>query len=307
MAESPRTSPSVASSRRACWSVHSEMRRRLLPEVGPRYAGYVAWRGTLEEKGLPTELARFFDLSFTFCEARSGGHILCYFIPGADAATEHGQRRLNWVWYVNVPNGAVLDRLLTDRTGALHEASVPLGMVPTELRAELRTTAARELHLRFVELVQRTLDPFVQVIVDVVVPRMAFVRACLLGDSAFVLRPHAAAATAKAAADATMLAAAIVNDPADLGAALGAWETDQLAHGRGLVGHTVALGRRSFKQRRWSSDPPAQTAREMAERFGQIAQPDRRGLPMHLFQHQMHHRRMRCYRGLASNRQYAVS
>jgi 2-polyprenyl-6-methoxyphenol hydroxylase-like FAD-dependent oxidoreductase len=253
----------------------SEMRRRLLPEVEPRYAGYVAWRGTLEEEGMPTELARFFDLSFTFCEASSGGHILCYFIPGADAATGQGQRRLNWVWYVTVPIGAELDRLLTDRTGVLHGASVPPGMAPTDSRAELHATAARELHPRFVELVQRTPDPFVQVIVDVVAPRMAFGRACLLGDSAFVLRPHAAAATAKAAADATMLAAALIGHPADPDAALGSWETRQLAHGRGLVGQTVVLGRRSVK-RRGGSILPAHTAREMAERFRGIARPERR-------------------------------
>jgi len=54
----------------------SEMRRQLLPEVKQCYAGYVAWRGTLEEEGMPPELARFFDQSLTFCEARSGGHIL---------------------------------------------------------------------------------------------------------------------------------------------------------------------------------------------------------------------------------------
>ncbi len=46
-----------------------------------------------------------------------------------------------------------------------------------------------------VELGQRTPEPFIQSIFDVVVPRMAFGRVCLLGDAAFVLRPHAAAAT----------------------------------------------------------------------------------------------------------------
>ena len=108
----------------------SEARRRLLPRVEPRYAGYVAWRGTIEEERIAPELARFFDQSFTFCEARSGGHILCYFIPGADSATEPGRRRLNWVWYVNVPDGPKLERLLQDRAGELHEVSVPAGMVP---------------------------------------------------------------------------------------------------------------------------------------------------------------------------------
>ncbi len=253
----------------------SETRRRLLPEVEPRYAGYVAWRGTLEEERAPPELVRFFDQSFTFCEARSGGHILCYFIPGPGAATEPGRRGLNWVWYVNVPDGPELERLLTDRTGELHEGSVPAAMVPAETTAEVHAAAARELHPRFVELVQGTPDPFIQIILDVVVPRMAFGRACLLGDAAFVLRPHAAAATAKAAADATTLAAALAADPGDPDAALRAWETRQLEHGRGLVDHGVALGRRSV-ERRDGSRPLAPTLRDAAERFGGIAQPQRR-------------------------------
>jgi 2-polyprenyl-6-methoxyphenol hydroxylase-like FAD-dependent oxidoreductase len=250
----------------------SETRHRLLPEIEPLYAGYVAWRGTIEEEQVAPKLVRFFDQSFTFCEARSGGHILCYFIPGPNAATEPGRRRLNWVWYVNLPDGPGLDRLLTDRNGKLHVGSVPAGMVPDELTTEVHTAAARELHPRFVELVQGTPDPFIQIIFDVAVPRMAFGRACLLGDAAFVLRPHTAAATAKAAADAMTLAAALAADPGDPDAALRAWEARQLKHGRGLVDHGIALGRRSV-ERRDGSGLSARTSREAAERFGGIAQP----------------------------------
>ena len=42
----------------------SEMRRLLEPQVRLRYAGYVAWRGTVDERQAPTELLRFFDRSF---------------------------------------------------------------------------------------------------------------------------------------------------------------------------------------------------------------------------------------------------
>jgi len=223
----------------------SEARQRLLPEVEPRYAGYVAWRGTIEEGRVTPELAGFFDQSFTFGEARSGGHILCYLIPGPGAATEPGRRRLNWVWYVNVPDGPGLDRLLTDRHGRPRVGSVPAGMVPDELAAEIHATAARELHPRFVELVQATPDPFIQIILDVAVSRLAFGRACLLGDAAFVLRPHTGAATAKAAADATALAEALAAAPSDPDTALRAWEARQLEDGRGLVAYGIALGRRS--------------------------------------------------------------
>jgi 2-polyprenyl-6-methoxyphenol hydroxylase-like FAD-dependent oxidoreductase len=225
----------------------SEMRSRLLPEVRPQYAGYVAWRGALDEEAAPPELIRFFDHSLTFCGARSGGHILCYFIPGRGSA-EQGRRQLNWVWYVKVPRGAELARLLTDNTGVLHEGSLARGSVPEDVISEVHAAAGRELHPRFSELVNATADPFIQVIRDVIVPKMAFGRVCLLGDAAFVIRPHLAAATAKAASDATALGAAFQAHPHDLGRALEDWETLQLEHGRDLVNQTIALGTRSVKR-----------------------------------------------------------
>jgi hypothetical protein len=90
------------------------------------YAGYVAWRGTLNEADAPKELVRFFEDAFTFSEARSGGHILTYFIPGAGADTTLGRRRLNWVWYVAADQDE-LGPLLIDRDGRQHHASLPQG------------------------------------------------------------------------------------------------------------------------------------------------------------------------------------
>jgi FAD binding domain-like len=51
--------------------------------AAPNYAGYVAWRGTLDESDTPLHLVAFFDDAFTFSEARSGGHILVYFIAAS--------------------------------------------------------------------------------------------------------------------------------------------------------------------------------------------------------------------------------
>src|SRR6267154_2325017 len=75
----------------------SPTRQRFLPDLRSTYAGYVAWRGTLDEADAQPDLVRFFDDAFTFCEARSAGHILVYFIPGDGADTAPGKRRLNWV------------------------------------------------------------------------------------------------------------------------------------------------------------------------------------------------------------------
>jgi predicted CoA-binding protein len=60
--------------------------------------------------------------------------------------------------------------------------------------------ARHEVHPKLAELVAATPDPFVQTIVDVVVPRTVFGRVCLLGDAAFVVRPHTAGDAAAARA-----------------------------------------------------------------------------------------------------------
>ena len=96
----------------------------------------------------------------------------------------------------------------------------------------------------------RTDEPFVQVIVDLEVPRMVFGRVCLLGDAAFAARPHAAAGTAKAAEDGWALAAAL-SSGADLEAALAAWERDQLELGRMVVDRSRNMGLRSQSSCTW--------------------------------------------------------
>lgn len=229
--------------------IHSKARRQLLSGIYPQYAGYVAFRGTLPEGIAGRDLVSFFDDRFTFCNARSGGHILCYLIPGDDASTEPGQRRLNWVWYVHVEEGADLTALLTDSDGQQHESSLGPGELPESRVMAIHTLAQQELHPQFVRLVQATPDPFVQSIIDVVVPQMVFGRVCLLGDAAFVVRPHTAAAAAKAADDASALAMALSSSPTNLDHALSMWEQRQLEVGRNLTDYGVMLGSRWARAR----------------------------------------------------------
>lgn len=222
----------------------STARHRLLPHAVPEYAGYIAWRGTLDEGAAPAELVAFFDDRFTFSEARSGGHALCYFIPGADAGVLPGQRRLNWVWYVHLAEGPDLDLVLTDNAGQRRVGSVPQGHVPETTVAAMRQAAVRELHPRFAELIAATPEPFIQVILDLAVPRMLFGRVCLVGDAAFIVRPHTAGATAKAADDARALAFAARAWRAGLDAELARWEAERLAGGRAMSHYGLTLGRR---------------------------------------------------------------
>lgn len=221
----------------------SAARRRLLPDVEPGYAGYVAWRGVLDETDVSGELVDWFDNAFTFSEARSGGHILVYFIPGAGAEISPGKRRLNWVWYVRADD-AERARLLVDRDGRRHRASLQPGEAPAAIIGELASLASRQVHPMLAKLVAATPDPFIQTITDMAVPRMVFGREVLLGDAAFVVRPHTAGATAKAARDALVLAASLKRSRGNVDAALGAYEQTQLEYGRQLVNYGIAIGRR---------------------------------------------------------------
>ena len=80
---------------------------------------------------------------------------------------------------------------------------------------------------------------------DIEVPRMVYGRVCLIGDAAFAVRPHAAAGTAKAAADGWELAAQLRAAGVDLARALPAWERSQLALGRDLLQRNRDIGEAS--------------------------------------------------------------
>ena len=182
----------------------STARRLLLPEIAPRYAGYVAWRGMLGERDIADWAHDLLAEKFTFFHTRHT-QMLSYFVPGPAGETAPGRRRVNWVWYWNVPEGQELRETLTDRSGLIHDYSVPQGTVDPALRRRQHEVADRVLPEIFQHLFATTADPFIQPIYDLAIPRMAFERVCLVGDAAFVPRPHPAASTLKAVTNAVAL------------------------------------------------------------------------------------------------------
>jgi 2,6-dihydroxypyridine 3-monooxygenase len=182
-------------------------------------------------------------------------HILAYPIPNVDGTVTPGRRQFNWVWYRNVADGPPLDDLMTGVDGRRHPLSLPPGMVQSHLVDELRA-AAKHLPGPLAEIVMETAEPFVQLIVDVAVPRMVVGRVCILGDAAFALRPHAAVGTAKAAEDAWQLARALQSNPGDVDGALTAWEDKQLRLGRQVVARTCDAGNRSQFDGTWQVGEP---------------------------------------------------
>jgi 2,6-dihydroxypyridine 3-monooxygenase len=234
--------------------VGSTARSRVLPDVAPSYAGYVAWRGLVLEGALDAGTRAVFDDAITY-HVYANSHILVYPIPGPDGSVTVGERLINFVWYRNYTAGGDLDDLLTDVSGQRRELSVPPGAVGERHVAEMQAVARARLPSPFARVVGAVAQPFVQAIYDIEVPRMAFGRVCLLGDAAFVVRPHAAAGTAKAAADAWALAEALAAT-GEVPAALARWERSQLALGAQLLERTRRIGRRSQVDGTWVPGDP---------------------------------------------------
>ncbi len=219
--------------------VRSTARAQLAPTTEPVYAGYVGWRGTVDASRLGRDAAAQLSDSITYGVVERS-HILSYPIPNVDAGA---RPLLNFVWYRNVPAGSELDQLMVSRSGRASAVSLHPGEVQERHLAELRSAAAASLPPTFAEIVGAAVDPFVQVIVDLAVPAMAYGRVCLIGDAAFAARPHAAAGTAKAAENAWKLAEALERE-AVVPRALAAWEPSQLELGRRLVERSRRIGER---------------------------------------------------------------
>jgi 2-polyprenyl-6-methoxyphenol hydroxylase-like FAD-dependent oxidoreductase len=212
----------------------STVRSLMLPDVRPDYSGYVAWRGLVPEPDLDADSRALLDGVFAFQHDDGEQMLLEYLVPGEDGSTAPGQRRWNWVWYRKVEQDA-LPALLTDRAGRTHAFSLPPGALPDARAAMLREDAAGLLAPQFATLVQRTKEPFVQAILDLAVPHMVFGRVLLLGDAAFVPRPHTAGGAAKAAANALALAQALRRTDQPVDARLKEWEVPQLRAGSAMV------------------------------------------------------------------------
>ncbi|SOE72840.1 2-polyprenyl-6-methoxyphenol hydroxylase [Burkholderia sp. OK233] len=227
--------------------IRSTLRRRLLPEIVPAYAGYVAWRGLVAEPDLPLRAADTLRDRFTFQQGRDHS-ALAYLIPGEDDSTVVGERRWNWVWYRKYGRDE-LDKLLVDRHGAARPFSLPPGTTKNADIEQLRDEAKTLLAPTFRALVDATEEPFMQPIVDLRVPQMVFGRVVLLGDAASVPRPHTAGSTAKAAANAHALALALAatwQAGATIDSVLKRWENQQLQRGRLMTDLGISLGDRAM-------------------------------------------------------------
>jgi 2-polyprenyl-6-methoxyphenol hydroxylase-like FAD-dependent oxidoreductase len=220
--------------------IRSTVRQQAAPNVSPLYAGYSAWRALIAESDFPPDVHRDLFEYMTFA-LPPGEQFLGYPVAGPDNDLRSGHRRYNVVWYRPADEKTKLKWLLTDERGTTHAISIPPPLIRREVIAEMRADAERLLGPQFRQIARLMVEPILQPIYDLESPRMAFGRAAIAGDAAFVARPHVAAGVSKAADDAAALAAALTAEP-DVPSALKRFEAARLPENSRIIERARHLG-----------------------------------------------------------------
>ncbi len=235
--------------------ITSMARSRIDPTATMTYSGYVGWRGTVPEHTLSANARDTLADAISYTVVPNS-HITMYPIPG-ERGVGPQDRLMNYVWYRNVAAGPELAEMLVDKRGFTGPVSVHPGQVQDRYVTEMRAAAADLFGPAIAEVVTSTVTPYVQVVQDVRSSKMADGRVALIGDAACAARPHAAAGTAKAAADGWALHDALQQADGDIRAALHKWEPAQLALSAALLDRVVDMGERAQFRGTWTPGDPS--------------------------------------------------
>jgi len=221
--------------------IRSAVRAQVAPDIQPEYAGYIAWRGVCDESHLSNYTLDTLFNYFGFC-LPNGEQMLGYPVAGSGNDTRPGKRRYNFVWYRPASEDDELVKLLTDADGHYYSTGIPPLKVSWKHIAKMRQIAREILAPQYAEILEKTPSPFLQAIYDVRSEQIVFGRIALMGDAAFVGRPHVGMGVTKAGDEAIVIARHI----AKLGAtpaALEAYSNERLALGQQVVARAQYLGR----------------------------------------------------------------
>ena len=220
--------------------LRSTVRQQCAPEIVPLYAGYSAWRALIAESVFPPDVHRdlFEFMTFTL---PPGEQYLGYPVAGPDNDLRPGHRRYNVVWYRPADEKSKLPWLLTDEHGVTHSISIPPPLIRREVIAEMRADAERLLGPQFRQVARMMDEPILQPIYDLESPHMAFGRVAIIGDAAFVARPHVAAGVSKAADDAAALTEALATE-GNVARALARFEAARLRDNFRIIERARHLG-----------------------------------------------------------------
>ena len=228
--------------------IRSKLRPYVDKKSVPKYAGYIAWRGMVNETSLSEHSLKLVSNYFAFA-LPIGQQFLAYPVAGeGENAFSPGNRRINWIWYKPADSN-VLEDLLTNKSGKLFKDGIPPYEIRSELISNLLAEARQKLAPQLIELIEKTTQPLIQPIFDLQSNNMYNNRIILTGDAAFTARPHAAMGVTKAGIDAFTLSHVLSSysiHSNNLDSLLQKWEKDRIQTGKFLINRSKLLGEYLF-------------------------------------------------------------
>jgi 2-polyprenyl-6-methoxyphenol hydroxylase-like FAD-dependent oxidoreductase len=221
--------------------LRSTVRQQLLPEVKPFYPGYIAWRCLVDENAVPAAMQAELFNRYTVCVS-PGQQGIGYPVPGPDHSMAPGRRQYNVVWYQPIPEDR-LRHLMTDDNGQHHPNGIAPSLLARDVRRQMIEDAHATLAPQFAHVIERARLTFFQPILDQDLPRLVFGRIAIVGDAAFVARPHVAMGIPKGGGDVLELTQALQETGNDVVAALARFEPKRLRTGSAIVARGRYLGK----------------------------------------------------------------
>ena len=219
--------------------IKSELRTYVDNKAYPQYAGYVGWRGVVNEEEISKNsletLSNYFIVVLPYNQ-----QIASYPIAGEGKNPfKIGERRINWIWYKPVPQKK-LKEILFGKSGQQFEDGIPPNEIREEIVNDLFKEAEEKLPPQLVELVKITKQPLIQPIFDLQSMKMKNGRVVTIGDAAFTARPHVGMGVTKAAMDAFTLSE-YLEQSSNLDD-LDKWEHSRLKESQFIVNRSRKLG-----------------------------------------------------------------
>lgn len=219
--------------------VDSSVRSRILPEISPKYAGYIAWRGVTAFTN--DTIAKKTDAQIPYVMF-SGGHLLLYRIPCKDY-NQTGKTLLNWVMYEDRQTESLSD-LLVDNIGKKHTRSLPAGLLSEGQVNYLHALSSRVLPSDFAEIINNTPQPFIQAVFDFQPGDYPDNKLIFIGDAASTLRPHSGSGVLKALSSSIALFNIIKDRKTDdLSSLFSLWQGNQENIAKEEISKAMTMGR----------------------------------------------------------------
>ena len=190
------------------------------------------WRGLLPEseiEGISPLKDEILRLSYK----GQPGHNVMYFIPNKNGSVKEGERVFNWAAYISIKEKE-LDNLMTDNSGKIRKGTLPPGKMNDTNEAMLKSFLSENIPSFYANIINKTIDSYIQVIYTLDLNSYYKNKMCLIGDAGMVVQPFTGSGVFKGYNNVKDLLACLKKNNS-IEEALDQWSNKQLQTGKRLL------------------------------------------------------------------------